>query len=99
MIKDFLNRKRISNQAQAIVSKHYTNSEKRKLETVTEDKAARRIEAISRKIRADAKSFKHQEKLGIYGTAKLAKEIQTKLESEGLEHSVISYIINSIVRG
>jgi predicted metal-dependent hydrolase len=99
MIKDFFRRKTISSDAKMLVEKHFTTSEKRKLSTLTKDKAIRRIESLTNKLKQEAKRYKVEHELGVYGTAKLAKEIQSSLELENIDKNVINYVVNSIVRG
>jgi hypothetical protein len=99
MIKDFLRRKNIIKDARELVNKSFTASEKRKLASLKNEKAIKRIEALTSRLKADATRYKNEHKLGIYGTAKLAKEIQTSLELEQLDEKAISFVVNSIVRG
>ncbi len=99
MIKDFLNRKEISREAKRLVSDCFSEAEKRKLTNLSKDKALKKVEALTRKLKVMARDFKHEKNLGLYGTAKLAKEIQSALESEKVEEKIISFIVNSLVRG
>lgn len=99
MIKDFLRRKSIIKDTKELVNNTFTASEKRKLANLKNDKAIKRIESLTNRLKADATKYKKEHNLGIYGTAKLAKEIQTSLEQEQLDEKVVSFVVNSIVRG
>ena len=97
MITDFFRRKSIINDAKELVNMHFTTSEKRKLSNLKNQKAIKRIEALTNRLKADATKYKKEHNLGIYGTAKLAKEIQTSLEQEQLDEFLVKYPLLDIV--
>jgi len=99
MIRDLLKRKKISTSAHACVNKYFSNIEKRKIEELDSKKASKRLQKLTKQLKFEANMYFNKNDLGIYGKAKYAKEIQNALESSDFDSDVISYVVNSIVRG
>ncbi|TQV82770.1 hypothetical protein [Aliikangiella coralliicola] len=98
MIKDFLKRKKISQFAHEIVATHFTEVEKRKIESSVDAKREKRVKALTSKLKSDVIRFKKTENLGVYGKAKLLKDIQTELDKHSLNSELTHYVINSLLR-
>lgn len=99
MIKDFLNRKKIVAFAEELVAKYFNESELKKIEQSTPSKAEKRARKLTSQIKREAADFSHLESLGIYGKAKLAKVVQSELQTKNIDADIISFVVNSIVRG
>jgi hypothetical protein len=98
MFSDFSKRKKIVQYANQIVDTHFNHAEQQKLSRLSGTKHKKRIDVLSNKLSRDVQSYLQDEKLGVYGKAKLLKTIQTKLEANGLAMDHVTNIVTKLLR-
>jgi len=96
MIKDFLKRKEIATHAKLIVSHHLNELGIKKIKESESDKAEKKLDKVIKNIKYDLSKLRHKEKYGVYGKAKLLKEVQNCLNETELTEETIARIMKEL---
>ncbi|MCG8488113.1 MAG: hypothetical protein MI756_11655 [Chromatiales bacterium] len=97
MFSDFLKRKNIVRYAEQTVDTHFGQVEQQKVSRLSGAKQQKRIDVLNNKLSRDIRSYIQDEKLGVYGKAKLLKAVQTRLEANGLTLDHVTSIVNRLL--